>query len=223
MNYKIDIFLDMLSTTLPKPAVPVKVPQYAEYLPDGEMLYLLYALAYSDERGVTKSVVKKRVPTFVRGKAEDVFQILESQQFIKLLRKGRFIVLDAGKKALTFALLTTQYQFNLVRSSRVISTLVACFQNAYFQNWLQMNLAKDDGACSFEFFVEKFKGFYNIIIKQNRRRIGVGITRKREFIEKFQEIGVTPEVFEKHFQKMEAEYIINVEKGRQDLLISWVG
>jgi hypothetical protein len=69
-----------------------------------QMLYLLYAVSYSQDGTVTKGKVKEHLPKDQQKDADSIYTVLEQKKLIESPKKSRLLVTDQGLKALVFQL-----------------------------------------------------------------------------------------------------------------------
>jgi len=183
-----------------------------------ELIYLLYADAYSEAGTVTKSTVKSYLPKTWKGKAEKIYDALQSQELIKPTSKGRFSVAEQGGRVLVTNLATTAYKFDSIKGPKVLNTLLNCIKKAA-EAHPQVIFSKD---MTFDEFQDKFKMLYFDERKQQALQ-GVVAIRKREISKHFMEQNSLPQhQFEKYFEMLKAKGEISTTEGREDELIEWV-
>jgi hypothetical protein len=183
-----------------------------------ELIYLLFADAYSEVGTVTKGAVKSYLPKAWKGKAEKIYNALQSQELIEPTSKGRFSVTEQGEKVLVTNLATTAYKFDSIKGPKVLNTLVNCIRKAA-EAHPQVMFFKD---ITFDEFQDKFKTLYFEERKQQALQ-GVVAIRKREISKHFMEQNSIPQhQFEKYFEMLRAKGEISMTEGREDELIEWV-
>ena len=183
-----------------------------------QLIYLLYANAYTEVDTVTKGTVKSHLPLEWREKAEKNYDDLHAQKLISQTSKGRFSVTEQGIESLVANLAATDYQFTSVKGPKVLNALLACIQK----------IAKDDPQSSsfkemsFDEFQEKFKMFYFKERKEQSLQ-GVVAIRKREISKAFTEHhSISRSKFEKYFEMLRSQEEISVTEGGEEELIEWV-
>jgi hypothetical protein len=121
-----------------------------------QLLYLLYAKAYSAEGSVTKSVVKSYLPKELQKDAESTYEVLFRQKLVASPKKGRLSVTDLGEKVLVVELQSTEYRFESVKGPKVLNILLDFLKVASLDSQA-FSVIED---INFETFVEKFKALY---------------------------------------------------------------
>ncbi|KAB8333462.1 hypothetical protein SD80_016765 [Scytonema tolypothrichoides VB-61278] len=183
-----------------------------------ELIYLLYADAYSEAGTVTKSTVKSYLPNEWKGKAEKIYDALQSQELIKPTSKGRFSVTEQGGTVLVTNLATTAYKFDSIKGPKVLNTLLNCIRKAA-EAYPQVTFSKD---MTFDEFQDKFKTLYFEERKQQALQ-GVVVIRKREISKHFMDQNsILQHQFEKYFEMLKTKGEISMTEGREDELIEWV-
>ena len=74
-----------------------------------QLIYLLYARAYTEKDTVIKSTVKSYLAKEWKVRSEQIYDALQTQELIKQASKGRFYVTEQGLQALVTNLATTDY------------------------------------------------------------------------------------------------------------------
>ncbi|MDF5718101.1 MAG: hypothetical protein PUP93_30600 [Rhizonema sp. NSF051] len=183
-----------------------------------ELIYLLYADAYSEAGTVTKSTVKSNLPKTWKGKAEKIYDALQSLELIKPTSKGRFSVVEQGGRVLVTNLATTTYKFDSIKGPKVLNTLLNCIKKAA-EAHPQVKLSND---ITFDEFQDKFKKLYFEERKQQALQ-GVVAIRKREISKHFiEQNSITQHQFEEYFEMLKTKGEISMTEGREDELIEWV-
>lgn len=183
-----------------------------------QLIYLLYASAYLEAGTVTKGTVKSYLPNEWKGKAEKIYDALETQGLIKQISKGRFSVTEEGEEALVTNLATTDYKFDSVKGPKVLNVLLDCIKKSAEAH----HRVKPLKEISFDEFQEQFKSLYYEERKQQSSK-GVVAIRKREISKTF--IGqhsISRQEFEKYFEMLRSKGEISVIEGGEDELIEWV-
>jgi hypothetical protein len=182
-----------------------------------QLIYLLYASAYTEANTVTKSTVKSYLPSEWKKKAEKIYDALGSQGLIEQTSKGRFFVTEQGTTALVTNLVTTDYKFDSVKGPKVLNILLTCIKKAA-EAHSQLRSFKE---MSFDQFQEQFKSLYFSERKQQSLQ-GVVAIRKREISRQFiEQNSISPQEFEKYFEMLKTKGEISVIEGREDELIEW--
>ncbi|MCT7996182.1 hypothetical protein [Laspinema olomoucense] len=191
-------------------------------LSTGELLYLLYAFAYTEEeqKSVTQGTVKRYLPKSYRTEAGTICESLLEQKFLDSPKLRRVTVSLSGKEALVTNLQTTDYEFTTVKGSRVVNALMACLKlTASFGKMGEISQEKDLG---FQEFVEKFKKFY---FEERKRQslAGTYVMREKEILQKFsQEYNISGDLLQRYYKRLQEEGLISVVQGREDKNLQWV-
>lgn len=183
-----------------------------------QMLYLLYAIAYSTEDTVTKGTVKEHLSKELQKKAERIYEELYQQNLLESPKRNRLLVTDLGKKALVANLQTTDYEFDSSKGQKVLNTLLRCFK-------LTSSDAKTSPASeemNFDTFVEKFKALYLEERKRQELR-GVVAIHSRDICQKFREHNpISQSKLDKYFEQLKSTGKIFAVTEKDDELIQWV-
>jgi hypothetical protein len=182
-----------------------------------QLLYLLYAVAYSKESKATKSDVKQHLPKGYQKNATTICDILCQKQLLESPKKGQLFVTDEGKKVLTANLQTSKYQFDSAKGAKLINTLWR-----YCQAGVADFQTSDDGKeMDFEKFVEKFKELYFEERKRQELR-GVVAIRSREISQKFWEQNdISQSNLNKNFALLKSTGKVFAVIEKEDELIQW--
>lgn len=183
-----------------------------------QLIYLLYASAYSETDTVTKGTVKSYLLSEWKGKAEKIYDALQTQGLIRQTSKGRLSVTKQGVEALVSNLAVTDYKFDSVKGPKVLNTLLDCLRKAAEAH----PQAKSLKEITFDEFQEQFKALYFKERKQQSLK-GVVAIRRREISQAF--IGqhsISQQEFEKYFEMLRSKGEISVTEGGEDELIEWV-
>lgn len=182
-----------------------------------EMIYLLYATAYTETNGVTKWIVKSHLPNEWKDKAEEIYDSLQQQKFISLVSKGRFSVTESGGGTLVENLATTTYKFASVKGSKVLNTLLSCIGKA-----AEAQFQTPSEEMTFDQFQAKFKTLY-FDERRSQALGGVVAIRKREISKQFiEQNSISQHQFDQYFEVLKTEGEITVTEGREDKLIEWI-
>jgi hypothetical protein len=199
-------------------------------LTKGQMLYLLYADAYSEAGTVTKGTVKPHLPSEWQEKVQEIYDVLETQKLIVRIdkagkptkREGRLSVTPEGKKALATNLATTDYEFDSSKGYKVLNTLLTCIQEAA-QDSSQFRSSENE-EMTFAEFQQKFKTLY--FEERKRQELGgVVAIHKKELIEKFQaanSVTLSSKKLNEYFGELKSSGKVFISKGEKDELIHWV-
>ncbi len=95
-----------------------------------QLLYLLYAVAYSPNGTVTKGAVKDCLPKGFKKDANDICDALSKQKLIESPNNGRLSITGQERKMLVANLQTTTYQFDSPKSPKVLNTLLYLLKEA---------------------------------------------------------------------------------------------
>lgn len=183
-----------------------------------QMLYLLFAVAYSTDGTVKKGDVKGNLPADVKKKADQICEGLCQQKLLESPKRSRLAVTELGKKALVANLQTTDYKFETPKGPKVINTLLSCFKLVSPET--VVSSAADE--MDFETFVEKFKKLYFQQRKAQQLRGVVAILKKQLFRQFVEENSISETLLEKLFEKLKSQGEISVVAGREDDLINWI-
>lgn len=182
-----------------------------------QLLYLLYAVAYSKESRVTKSDVKQHLSKGYQKNADALCDTLCQKQLLESPKKGQLFVTEQGKKVLSANLQTSKYDFDSAKGAKLINTLWR-----YCQIGVADSQTSDGGKeMDFEEFVEKFKDLYFEERKRQELR-GVVAIRSREICQKFLEQNdVSESNLNKNFAllKSNGKVFAVIERGNE--LIEW--
>lgn len=185
-----------------------------------QMLYLLYAVAYSPEGTVTKSDLRGSLPKELKKDANDIYDALYKQKLLESPQKGRLSVTEQGMKALVANLQTTDYQFESQKGPKVINTLLHCLKLTSSKDHASAAPVEED--MDFEIFVEKFKELYFAERKQQELR-GVVAIRSREICKKFMEDNsISQSQWDKYFAMLKSSDQIFTVTEKDEELIQWV-
>ena len=183
------------------------------HLSTGQMLYLLYAKAYSGKDTVTKSTVKSCLSKELQKDAEENYQELLQQKLIESPKKSRIAVTHLGIEVLAESLQRTEYRFNYSKGPKVINTLLDFFQ-------LKTSEPQGQGM-EFDTYVEKFKALY---FEERKRQelIGVVAIRSRELCKKFKESNsISKSQLDEYFDRLKTEGKIFAVIEKDEELIQW--
>lgn len=183
-----------------------------------QLLYLLYAVAYSLESKVTKSDVKKHLSKGYQKDANAICDALCQKQLLESPKKGQLFVTEQGKKVLAVNLQTSKYEFDSAKGAKLINTLWR-----YCQVGVAASQASDGGKeMDFETFVEKFKALYFEERKRQELR-GVVAIRSREICQKFLEQNdISQSNLNKNFALLKSNAKVFAVIEKEDELIQWV-
>lgn len=183
-----------------------------------QLLYLLYAVAYSKESKATKGDVKQHLSKGYQKDANAICDVLCQKQLLESPKKGQLFVTDQGKKVLAANLQTTKYEFDSAKGPKVINTIWR-----YCQMGVADSPASDGGKeMDFETFVEKFKALYFEERKRQELR-GVVAIRSREICHKFLEQNdVSQSNLNKNFALLKSNGKVFAVIEKEDELIQWV-
>ncbi len=188
-------------------------------LPVEEMLYLLYAVAYSNEGTVTQGLVKEHLSKEHQKNAEQIYKSLEQQKLIESPKRSRFSVTDHGKKVLVANLQITDYEFDTSKGQRVLNALLYCFKLTSPKDHVSTASIED---MEFDTFVEKFKKLYFEDRKQQELR-GVVAIRSHDICQKFMEHNlISRSQLDRYFGQLKSNGLIIAVTEKDDELIRWV-
>ncbi|MCT7951026.1 hypothetical protein NG798_14605 [Ancylothrix sp. C2] len=184
-----------------------------------QMLYLLFAVAYSTDGTVKKGDVKGNLPADVKKKADQICEDLCQQKLLESLKASRLAVTELGKKALVANLQTTDYKFESAKGPKMLNALLSCFKLLSPETVVSSAAAEE---MDFETFVEKFKKLYFQQRKEQQLRGVVAIVKKQLFRQFIEENAISETLLEKFFEKLKSQGEISVVAGREDDLINWI-
>lgn len=184
-----------------------------------QLLYLLYAVAYSVEGTVTKGDVKDYLSKSFKKDANNIYDALSKQELIQSPKKGRLFVTKQGKKALIANLKTTTYQFDSQKGSKVLNTLLYLLKEASSNPQTTTTLVED---IDFDTFVEKFKALYFEERKRQELR-GVVAISSRELRQSFMEDNpISQSNLDHYFDRLKSTGKVFAVTEKDDELIQWV-
>ena len=183
-----------------------------------QLLYLLYAVAYSKESKATKGDVKQHLPKGYQKDANAICDVLCQKKLLESPKKGQLFVTDEGKKVLATNLQISNYNFDSAKGAKLINTLwrycqvgVADFQTS-----------GGGKEMAFEKFVEKFKELYFEERKRQELR-GVVAIRSREISQKFlEQNNISQSNLNKNFSLLKSTGKVFAVIEKEDELIQWV-
>lgn len=183
-----------------------------------QMLYLLFAVAYSTDGTVKKGDVKGNLPADVKKKADQICEDLCEQKLLESLKASRLAVTELGKKALVANLQTTDYKFESAKGPKMLNALLSCFKLLSPETVVSSSAVEE---MDFETFVEKFKAIYMQERKEQELR-GVVAIRTKEVSRKFREKNqVSQNLLDKYLQKLKNEGKVFAVTEKEDELIQW--
>lgn len=183
-----------------------------------QLLYLLYAQAYSDGDTVTKSVVKSYLSKELQKEAEQSYEALIEQKLIESPKKNRLSVTLLGKKILAANLQTTKYRFDSVKGPKVINTLLEYLQQISSDSYNSSSTSED---MDFDTYVEKFKALY---FEERKRQelLGVVAIYSRVIRQKFYENNpISQSLLDKYFEKLKSTGKVFAITEKNEELIQW--
>lgn len=182
-----------------------------------QLIYLLYAKAYTEVDTVTKGTVKSYLTQEWKSIAENIYDTLLQQELIKQTSKGRFSLTEQGLEALVIGLATTDYKFDSVKGAKVLNTLLACMQLSV--NFHEQIVSSKE--MSFDEFEEKFKKLYFEERRKQELR-GVVAIHSQELCKQFEKMyPISENKIAQYFDllKSEGKIFAVIEKGHE--LIQW--
>jgi len=189
-------------------------------LSTGELLYLFYALAYSEDssNSVTQGTIKRYLPKVHAGEANEICQSLLDKQLLESPKPRRVVVSGVGQQALVDNLKITDYRFVTSKGYRVTNTLLRCLQMASSASSSPNSIPE----MTFENFVEKFKDFY-FTEKQRQSSSGVYVIREKEILKSFaNQYKISEELLHSYYLQLQEEGLISVAEGRKDKNLQWI-
>ena len=182
-----------------------------------QLIYLLYAKAYTGIDTVTKGTVKSYLTQEWKSIADNIYDTLLGQELIKQTSKGRFCLTEQGLEALVINLATTDYKFDSVKGAKVLNTLLACIKLA--SNFHEQITSSEE--MSFDEFEEKFKKLYFEERRQQELR-GVVAIHSEKLCKQFGRLyPISEGKLSQYFDllKSEGKIFAVIEKGYE--LIQW--
>jgi len=198
------------------------LPNFMQNLSTEQLLYLLYAFAYTEEdkNSVTQGTVKRYLPKVYHTKAMAICKELLEKNLLDSPQFRRVTLSESGKQSLVFNLQTTDYRFTTVKGSRVVNALMECLKLA-----ASLDSSEDNGQTvelSFEEFIEKFKTLYFQERKQQSLQ-GTYVIREKDILSKFSEqTGLSNPLLKQHYERLKSEGIVSAVQGREDNNIQWI-
>ena len=179
-----------------------------------QMLYLLYAVSYSEEGTVTKGTVKGHLPKDQQKNADSIYSVLEQKKLIESPKKSRLSVTEQGLKSLISNLQTTKYRFESQKGQKVINTVLHCLQLASSETQAVPLAEKMD----FDTFVEKFKALY--IEERKRQELrGVVAIHSQDICQKFMEDNrISQTTLDKYFEMLKSTGKVFAVTEKQNLI-----
>jgi hypothetical protein len=182
-----------------------------------QMLYLLYAVSYSEEGTVTKGTVKSYLPKESQKNADSIYDALFQKKLIESPKRHRLSVTEQGLKALVSNLQTTKYEFNSQKGPKLVNTLLHCLQ-------LTSSKAQTTGLdeeMDFDTFVEKFKALYFEERKRQELR-GVVAIHSQEIGKQFMEQNpISQSQLDKYFEMLKSTGKVFAVTEKDEELIQW--
>lgn len=183
-----------------------------------QLLYLLYAQAYSNGDTVTKSVVKSYLSKEQQKEAEQSYEALIEQKLIESPKKNRLSLTILGKKILASNLQTTKYRFDSVKGPKVINTFLEYLQEVSSDSRKSSSNSED---MDFDTYVEKFKALY---FEERKRQelLGVVAIYSRVIRQIFAENNpISQTLLDKYFQKLKSTGKVFAVTEKDEELIQW--
>jgi hypothetical protein len=190
-----------------------------------QLLYLLYALSYSDktegnieDKTVTKSTVKEHLfKQNIEEDPEKIYEYLLNTGLIKATNRGRFLVTNVGISSLVINLQkNTNCRFDVSASKgRLLNSLIYCLN-------LTSGVTSLTPEMDFDTFLQKFKDTY---FKERKRQEidGVVVIRRQEIAQNFmQNNSISKAKLDEYFDRLKSTGKIFVAAGKDDELVNWV-
>ena len=182
-----------------------------------QLLYLLYAVAYSKESKATKGDVKQHLSRGYQKDANAICDALCQQQLLESPKKGQLFVTEQGKKVLAANLQISKYDFESAKGPKLINTLWR-----YCQRGVADSQTSDSKEMDFETFVEKFKALYFEERKRQELRGAVAI-RSREISHIFlKQNDISQSNFNTNFALLKSTGKVFAVIEKEDEIIEWV-
>jgi hypothetical protein len=183
-----------------------------------QMLYLLYAVSYSEDGTVTKGTVKSYFPKEQRKDTDSIYDDLLQNKLIESPKRYRLSVTEQGLKTLVSNLQTTEFRFNSQKGYKVVNAILHCLQRTSSDGQNVPSTKEMD----FETFVEKFKALYLEERKRQELR-GVVAIRSQDICQKFREHNsISQSNLDKHFEMLKSTGKVFAVTEKDDELIQWV-
>jgi hypothetical protein len=183
-----------------------------------QLLYLLYAHAYSNEGSVTKSVVKSYLSKKLQKEAEQCYEGLIEHKLIESPKKNRLSVTTLGKKILVSNLKTTKYRFDSVKGPKVINILIEYLQQEFSNSG---NPSSNIEYIDFDSYVENFKALY---FEERKRQelLGVVAIYSRVIRQKINEnYPISQALSDKYFERLKSDGKVFTVTEKNEELIQW--
>lgn len=188
-------------------------------LANDQLLYLLYAVAYSPEGTVTRGDVKGSLPKEIKNNASKICDELHQQNLLEVPKRGRISVSEQGMKALIYNLRITDYKFESSKGPKVLNILLDCLKMADSQENMPSQVSEE---MDFETFVKKFEELYLQERKQQELR-GVVAIRRQEIAQKFLvNHPISQPIWDKYFARLKSSEQIYTVTEKDEELIEWV-
>ncbi|MBD1926430.1 hypothetical protein H6F74_09240 [Trichocoleus sp. FACHB-90] len=183
-----------------------------------QLIYLLYARAYTEGDTVTKSTVKSYLSAEWKETVDKIYDALQAQELIKQTGKGRLSVTEQGVQALIANLATTDYKFSSVKGPKVLNTLLTCIKEAVNSHSQVMPFKE----MTFDEFQEKFKSLYFEERRKQELR-GVVAIHSQELCQKFtKHNSISQEKLSQYFELLKSNGKIFAVEEKGNELIQWV-
>jgi hypothetical protein len=182
-----------------------------------QMLYLLYAVSYSEDGTVTKGTVKSYLPKDQQKDADSLYEALSRKKLIESPKRNRLSVTEEGLKILVSSLQTTKYKFNSQKGPKVINTVLDCLQLVSPET----KVAPLSEEMDFDTFVEKFKALY--IEERKRQELrGVVAIHSQDICQKFRnQNSISQSNLDKYFEMLKSTGKVFAVTEQDDELIQW--
>jgi hypothetical protein len=182
-----------------------------------QMLYLLYAVSYSEEGTVTKGTVKGHLSKDQQKNADSIYGVLEQKKLIESPKRFRLSVTEQGLKALVSNLQTTKYRFDSQKGPKVTNTLLHCLQ----LRSSEAQTAASEAEMDFDIFVEKFKALY-LEERKHQELQGVVAIRSQDICQKFMEQNpISQSHLDKYFERLKSTGKVFAVTEKDEELIQW--
>ncbi len=182
-----------------------------------QMLYLMYAVSYSEDGTVTKGTVKSYLPKDQQKDADSLYEALSGKKLIESPKRNRLSVTEEGLKILVSSLQTTKYKFNSQKGPKVINTVLDCLQLVSPET----KAAPLSEEMDFDTFVEKFKALY--IEERKRQELrGVVAIHSQDICQKFRkQNSISQSNLDKYFEMLKSTGKVFAVTEQDDELIQW--
>lgn len=183
-------------------------------LSKAEAMYLLHALAYAEEGGAPRGVLRARLPAALQGGAESACKGLLKKGLLQETARSSVAATESGVAALVAHLRTTGMAFATAKGPRILNALADLFKIAAPATKLTTEMDYDT-------FVERFRRLYDQEKLQQEKR-GIVAIHTQDLRDRFlRHEGLSPDRFDEHLARLKAsrQVFTMVEKSHE--LLRW--